>query len=122
MYYTWNWENSLEKSEWFSEKSILITDSDNLLNHWKSSAKNLKATLLIVDFSKTFDFIHGGKMEQILLAYSFPKETVTAIIMLYRNMKIKVHFPDEDTDFFDIVAGILGGDMNTLAPYLLKSA
>ena len=36
--------------------------------------------------------------------------------MLYRNIKVKVHSPDGDTDYFDIVAGVLKGD--TLAPYL----
>ena len=55
-------------------------------------------------------------MEQILLAYSLPKETVTAIMMLYKNMKMKVCSPDGDTDFLDIVTGVLQGD--TLAPYL----
>ena len=40
---------------------------------------------LFVDFSKIFASIHGAKMEQILLAYGLPKETVTAIMMLYRN-------------------------------------
>ena len=55
------------------------------------------------------------KMELILLAYGLPKETDTAIMMLYNNMKVKVHSPDGDTDFFDIVAGILQGD--TLASY-----
>ena len=55
-------------------------------------------------------------MEQILLVYGLPKETVTAIMMLYKNMKVKVHSLDGDTDFFDIVAGVLQRD--TLAPYL----
>ena len=32
-------------------------------------AKNLEAKILFVDFSKAFDSIHRGKMEQILLAY-----------------------------------------------------
>ena len=50
-------------------------------------------------------------MEQILLAYSFPKE-----MMLYKNMIVKVCSLDGDTDFFDIVAGVLQGD--TLALYL----
>ena len=36
--------------------------------------------------------------------------------MLYRNTKVKVHSPDGDTDYFDIVAGLLQGD--TLDPYL----
>ena len=78
--------------------------------------KNLQATLLFVDFTKAFDSIHRGKMEKILLAYSLPKETVAAITILYRNTKVKVRSPDGDTEYFDIVAGILQGDM--LAPYL----
>ena len=79
-------------------------------------AKNLQATLLFVDFTKAFDSIHRRKMEQILLAYSIQKETVAAITILYRNTKVKVHFPDVDTDYFDIVAGVMQGD--TLVPYL----
>ena len=55
-------------------------------------------------------------MEQIFLVFSIPKETVTAIIMLYKTTKVKVHSPDGDTDFFDIVACVLQG--NTLASYL----
>ena len=53
-------------------------------------AKNLQATLIFVDFTKAFDSIHRGKMEQILLAYGIPKETVEAITILYRNTKVKV--------------------------------
>ena len=79
-------------------------------------AKNLEATILFVDFDKAFDSIHRGKMEKILLTYGLHKETVTAIMMIYRNIKVKVCSPDRDTDYFDIVAGVLQGD--TLAPYL----
>ena len=79
-------------------------------------AKNLQATLIFVDFTKAFDSIHRGKMEQILLAYGIPKETVAAITILYRNTKVKVQSPDGDTEYFDIVAGVLQGD--TLALYL----
>ena len=79
-------------------------------------AKNLQATLIFVDFTKPFDSIHRGKMEQILLAYGIPKETVAAITILYRNTKVKVRSPDGDTEYVDIVAGVLQGD--TLAPYL----
>ena len=46
-------------------------------------AKNLQATLLFVDFTKAFDSIHRGKMEQILFTYSLPKETVAVIMILY---------------------------------------
>ena len=55
-------------------------------------------------------------MEQILLAYGIPKETVAAITILYKNTKVKVCSPDGDTEYFDIVVGVLQGD--TLAPYL----
>ena len=55
-------------------------------------------------------------MEQILLVYGLPKETNAAIMMLYKNMKVKVRSSDGDTDYFDIVAGVLQGD--TLIPYL----
>ena len=57
-------------------------------------AKNLLATILFVDFTKAFDSIHRGKIEQILLAYSLPKETVAAIMILYRNNKVKVRSLD----------------------------
>ena len=63
-----------------------------------------------------FVSIHRGKMEQILLAYGLPKETVAAIMLLYRNTKVKVRSPDRDTDNFDIVARVQQRD--TLAPYL----
>ena len=71
--------------------------------------KNLRATLLFADFAKVFDSIYRGKMEQILLAYGLPKETVAAITILYRNTKVKVRSPDEDTEYFDIVARVQQG-------------
>ena len=37
-------------------------------------------------------------------------------LILYKNTKVKVRSPDGDTEYFDIVAGVLQGD--TLAPYL----
>ena len=71
--------------------------------------KNLQATLLFIDITKAFDSIHRGKMEQIQLAYGLPKETVAAITILYRNAKVKVRSLDGDTEYFDIVAGVLQG-------------
>ena len=44
-----------------------------------------------------------------------PKEIIAAILMLYKNTKVRS--PDGDTDFFDIVACVQQGD--TLALYLL---
>ena len=46
-------------------------------------------------------------MEQILKVYSLPKETVTEIIMLYKNMKAMVHSPG----FFDIITRIYHGNL-----------
>ena len=70
------------------------------------SAKNLEASILFVNFTKAFDSIHRGKMEQILLAYS----------LLNRNTKVKVRSPNGDTNYFVIAADMLQGD--TFAPYL----
>ena len=78
-------------------------------------AINLEATILFDDFTKAFDSIHRGKIEQILLAYGLPKEAVAAITMLYSNTKVKVRSPKGVTDYFDIVAGVLRGD--ALASY-----
>ena len=55
-------------------------------------------------------------MELILLAYDLPKQAVAAITILYWNTKLKVRSPNGDTEYFDIVAGVLQGD--TLASYL----
>ena len=38
-------------------------------------------------------------------------------MMLYKNTKVKVHSPDRETVYFDILASVLQGDI--LAPYLL---
>ena len=45
--------------------------------------------MYLIDFSKAFDSIHRGKMEQILLANGLPKETIADIMMLYKNTKVK---------------------------------
>ena len=59
-------------------------------------------------------------MEQILLAYGLPKETVAAITILYRNTKVKVRSPDRDTEYFDIVAGVLQDRNATNMDKLIK--
>ena len=77
---------------------------------------NLKAVILFVDFSKAFDSIHRGKMMKILRAYGIPEQLVNAISLLYENTRAKVLSPDGETDYFEILAGVLQGD--PLAPYL----
>ena len=84
-------------------------------------AKSLEATILFADF--TFDSIHRGKMEQILLTYGLPKETVAAIMMLYRNTKVEVRSPEGDTDYSDIVAGVLQRDTFIIClDYVLRTS
>ena len=105
---------SLSTSPWNRSTNSQILTIRRILEGVR--AKNLLATLLFVDFTKAFDSIHRGEMEQILLAYGLPEETVAAITILYRNTKVKVRSRDGDKEYFDIVAGVLQGD--TLAPYL----
>ena len=70
-------------------------------------SKNLEATISFVNFAKAFDSIHREKMEQILLVYSLPKETIAAIMMLNKNTKVKIRLRDEDTNYFDTLATYL---------------
>ena len=46
-------------------------------------------------------------MEQILLAYGLSKETVTVIMMLYKDIKVMVHLMDGNTDLFNIVTRVM---------------
>ena len=69
-----------------------------------------------IDFLKAFDSIYSENTEEILIVYGLPKETVTAITLLYKNMKAMVCWLDSNTNFFDIVDVVLQGD--TLEPYM----
>ena len=88
-------QNSLQRNQ--STTSLLLITHRIIKG---VGAKNIEATLLFIDFSRV-------KMEQILLAYDVHKETVTAIIMLYKSTKAMVHSLDGDSVFSDIVAGVL---------------
>ena len=46
-------------------------------------------------------------MEQMLLSYCIPKETFTAIIMVYENMMAIVCSSDSDTNLRNIAARVL---------------
>ena len=48
-----------------------------------------------------------------------PKETVTSIMIGYKNMKAMVCSPDSNTDFLDIVMGVLQGDTSLLDMFLI---
>ena len=112
---TQNWEHTFENGFWRNQSmTSQILTILRILDG--VCAKNLEITISFVNFSKAFGSMHKGKMEQILVAYGLPKETIVVIMMLYKNTKVKVRSLDGDTDYFDIVAGVMQGD--TLAPYL----
>ena len=46
-------------------------------------------------------------MLKILTAYGIPNELIKAIDILYKDTRAKVISPDGETEFFDIVAGVL---------------
>ena len=82
-------------------------------------SKNFEVTLLFIDFSKVFDSIHRGKMEQILLANGLPKETVTAIMMLYKNRKVKICSPNGDRFFLHCCWCSVRGYINLISVHNL---
>ena len=104
----WKNQNSFQKNRSTTSQILTVCQIIERVH-----PKNYKAKFLFVNFSKAFDSIHSGKMEEIFLAYGLPKETNTVIIMFYSDMKAKVHSPDWDTD---IVDRVLQGDI--LALYL----
>ena len=79
-------------------------------------SRNLKAVVIFVDFCKAFDSIHRGRMLEILKAYDVPPNMLAGIKAMYSNTRAKVITPDGETDWFEILAGVLQGD--TLAPFL----
>ena len=83
-------------------------------------AKNIPATLLFDDFTKAFDSIHRGKMEQILLAYGLPKETIAAITFLYLNTKVKVRSPDGDRILWHCSRSTTRGHASPIPLYYLS--
>ena len=78
-------------------------------------SKNLKAVLTFIDFKKAFDSVDRNKLIEILHAYGIPEKLARAISIMYADTVAKVISPDGETDFFEILAGVLQGD--TLAPF-----
>ena len=72
-----------------------------------NKANQLPAIITFIDFRKTFDTIHRGKMLKILRAYGIPEQLVNAIGQMYENTRAKVISPDGETDLFELLAGAL---------------
>ena len=76
------------KPKWLSEKWINdITNFGYPSNSRRYKCKKPRGDNIICRLPQAFDSINSGKMEQILLAYGLPEETVTAIMMLYKSQK-----------------------------------
>ena len=58
--------------------------------------KKIYARILFVYFTKAFESMHRGKMEQILLTNGLTRENIATIMMLYRNTKVKFCSPYGD--------------------------
>ena len=118
------------KEEYNHLKMSVLSMTLNWTHWWGSRFRDLESIehpFIVITPSPTltgvvisFRVPSIGKIDLLKIIYirpdGIPKETVAAITILYRNTKVKVRSPDGDTEYFDIVAGVLQGD--TLAPYL----
>ena len=70
-----------------SEKSIRnFSDSEYSSNHWRSTCKKVsRQRSSFENFSVTFDSIRRWNINKMLQAYCLHKETVTTIMMLYKE-------------------------------------
>ena len=76
----------------------------------------LPAVITFVDFKKAFDFIARDAMFKILAAYGILETIISAITLIYEDLKAWVLSPDGESNWFQLYAGLLQGD--TLATYL----
>ena len=99
-----------------AQSVVTVWDHDHRFPSYKSKAWSLSFKIFLFSFSllNSCDICSSGSeenfqkiwihtlMEDVAygLTYGLPKENVTAIIVVYKNTKIKVRAPDEDTDFF----------------------
>ena len=66
-----------------------------------AKAKNLKATIVFIDFKKSFDSGHLGLFMKTLRAYGIPEAIERLIEGIYTDIKAKVVTDDGTTEIFD---------------------
>ena len=67
---------------------------------------NLKDVLTFLDFRKSFDSIHHGRMFRVVRAYDVPDRIVQAIGLMCDGTHACVLTLDGNTDYFEILAGV----------------
>ena len=106
----------MEKSKLLSNKSLLsLTDFDYPSNHRRSTRKKSRENTTVRRFHQSIRF-HIQKKDELNTPCIWSlQKTIFVIMILYKNTKVIVRSSGGDTDFFDIIAGVLLGD--TLASY-----
>ena len=107
---TWDIVNS---SDGFDVGIIFIVNSFTTV----LISKFVFSMMLLISLVR-FDFMayQPLKVTKYFSPTAPPPETVAAIMMVYKNTKVKVRSPNGDANYFNIIAVELRGD--TLAPYL----
>ena len=78
--------------------------------------RNIPIIAIFVDFKKAFDSVDRTLLFKILRNYGVPETITNAIRVLYNVSKSAVLVDGEITSFFDVITGVLQGDV--LAPFL----
>ena len=84
--------------------------------------KNLKATMVFIDFKKAFDSVHRGPLMKILKAYGILRILVELIAKTHTGTMAKVITADGITEAFDILAGVLAYCKETLLLHTCSSS
>ena len=113
---TQNWEDTEEEPEWLSKISIQdIKNFEYLSNAWRCTCKKPWGNNIIYRLHQRL-WLRTQREDGANTTRLETTQRNRGGYYNAKNTKVKVHSLDGDTDYFDIVVGVLLGD--TLAPYL----